>query len=292
MQTDKLGAYLDDFQDPFALSESDIFPLGENGVSKGGGVAPMEGIFDLYDPPTSKGMGTTDPASMKAAPFFSGIGGMLPKAPPSMFDNDSQPFGMDMVPPTPFSKPPMTSTPAQADPYSGQDDAASVMSSESGTTFMNYWRMDPTGQSKPQVVEKDLKRRQDRNLREQKRSLKITQQIVHLKGVLEEDGRRMKNSKISILVEVEDYIKELEGEIAQLSLKGQALAAQGGGASGANGLSWSGQAAEKSQAAPEPQVNGVNFKTLFDSASAPLAVTTVEGKFLQSNSRVSDMTSV
>ena len=63
-----------------------------------------------------------------------------------------------------------------------------------------------------------VKRKQDRNAREQKRSLKISQQIGHLKDVLEEDGKKVKNSKMAILVSVQEYIRELESQISVLQL--------------------------------------------------------------------------
>lgn len=60
------------------------------------------------------------------------------------------------------------------------------------------------------------KRRQDRNAREQKRSMRISQQINNLKEILENDGRRTKNSKIAILMAAEQYIRDLEKQAGDL----------------------------------------------------------------------------
>lgn len=283
------ASYMEDFQDAFScISDGDIFgvdPLAKPG-SQNTAMA-MDAMFDFQDAMDGKQMNTDVKGSFGLeAPTQGGFGG---------------PMGMDMVPLSPYPTKPRQQqiTPPHTDPFSSTsmqttDDASSVMSTESSAAtssgigfvagLMNYWRMDPTGaqnhqQSQPKLDTKDLKRRQDRNLREQKRSLKITQQIVHLKGVLEEDGRRMKNSKISILVEVEDYIKELEGAISQMSITKQQQQQAG--------MAWDGQSEGAAQRPPEASVNGVNYRSLFESSSAPMAVAGIDGRFLQSNPRVS-----
>jgi PAS domain-containing protein len=79
-----------------------------------------------------------------------------------------------------------------------------------------------TGNSSISLTPKDgsfVKRRQDRNAREQKRSMRISQQINNLKELLENDGRKMKNSKIAILIAAEDYIRDLERTADELDAK-------------------------------------------------------------------------
>jgi len=67
------------------------------------------------------------------------------------------------------------------------------------------------------ITEKDLekmtpaeRRRYERNLREQQRSFRISQQIQQLRDVLSESKVPFKPNKYSILVSVADYIKQLQ----------------------------------------------------------------------------------
>ena len=59
------------------------------------------------------------------------------------------------------------------------------------------------------------KKRQDRNAREQQRSLKISKQIENLKELLEGSGVSVKSSKFSVLEGVADYLKSLQDQIDQ-----------------------------------------------------------------------------
>ena len=53
------------------------------------------------------------------------------------------------------------------------------------------------------------------------------EQIGSLKEVLEKDGRKMKNSKMAILTGVESYIRELEGQISDMSITRQRVRTHG-----------------------------------------------------------------
>jgi PAS domain S-box-containing protein len=158
------------------------------------------------------------------------------------------------------------------------------------------------------------KRKQDRNAREQKRSLKISQQIGHLKTVLEKEGRKVKkNSKMAILLSVEDYIKELEEEIAGMTLMGGGKeGGKEGGGAGA-GFEWGGictatagaaaaveggREEEKSNCSTATVVtvvregeggrevaSGVGYQSLFKQVSTPLAVASVDGRLIDANVR-------
>lgn len=148
-----------------------------------------------------------------------------------------------------------------------------------------------------------VKRKQDRNAREQKRSLKISQQIGHLKSLLEEEGRKVKkNSKMAILLSVEDYIKELEEEVG-----GMVLGREGGREEGEGvkegmdvGVGTSVEAAGQRNGRSESDLSvatatsvredrevarGVGYHSLFKQVSTPLAVASVEGRFIDANVR-------
>jgi PAS domain-containing protein len=71
--------------------------------------------------------------------------------------------------------------------------------------------------------EDQVKRRQDRNLREQHRSQRITQQIDHLRSVLAEAQIRHKPDKFSTLITVGEYIKQLQERSAMLDVEHKKL---------------------------------------------------------------------
>ncbi len=163
--------------------------------------------------------------------------------------------------------------------------------------------------------EVSVKRKQDRNAREQKRSLKISQQIGHLKEVLEKDGKKVKNSKMAILLSVQHYIKELEGEISSLSLSRDNYGGSGGGGSSSSGCSMAGDdmsvgggngkdsgmlslggfsstgepscvlSTAIAAGSDQEVANGVGFHSLFKQVSTPLAVASMDGRFIDTNIR-------
>jgi PAS domain-containing protein len=68
-----------------------------------------------------------------------------------------------------------------------------------------------------------FKRRSDRNLREQRRSQKITSQIDQLREVLAAASVRFKPDKYSTLVRVVDYVRELQGRSTMLDTEHKKL---------------------------------------------------------------------
>lgn len=160
----------------------------------------------------------------------------------------------------------------------GFDDNASV--SDASYYGGMGWSCDASGNGKEDSCSK---RRQDRNAREQKRSLKISQQIGQLKDVLEVDGKKMKNSKIAILTGIEDYIRDLETQINALDLCRQKMSSMALEENGAP-VKMKEEVKEKKE---NHVVNGVDFKKVFKGASAPLAVASLDGRFLDSSGTVS-----
>lgn len=159
---------------------------------------------------------------------------------------------------------------------SGYDDNASV--SDASYYGGMGWSCDASGRD-----DSCSKRRQDRNAREQKRSLKISQQIGQLKDVLEVDGKKMKNSKIAILTGIEDYIRDLETQINALDLCRQKMSSMAVEEKGA-AMKMRDEAREKRE---NHVFNGVDFKKMFKGASSPLAVASLDGRFLDSSGTVS-----
>jgi len=67
------------------------------------------------------------------------------------------------------------------------------------------------------------RRRYERNLREQQRSYKISQQIKELRDVLQESNIPFRPNKYSILVSVAEYIRQLQGRAVMLDSEHQRL---------------------------------------------------------------------
>lgn len=100
----------------------------------------------------------------------------------------------------------------------------SVASSSNSLTFRNKRSRDSISSMAVSEDEDDRsKRREDRNLREQQRSQKITQQIDHLREVLGAANIRFKPDKFSTLATVVDYIKQLQQRSTVLDVEHKKL---------------------------------------------------------------------
>lgn len=139
------------------------------------------------------------------------------------------------------------------------------------------------------------RRRYDRNLREQQRSYRISQQIKQLRDVLASSNIPFKPNKFSILVSVAEYIKELQSraimldsdhkrlvdtirQTNELVASGQALGSEDQvGTAGATTLS----AAVNS---PDTLlIQGIDFETIFHHCPYPLGVASLDGRVLACN---------
>ncbi|KAG5180422.1 hypothetical protein JKP88DRAFT_166633 [Tribonema minus] len=160
------------------------------------------------------------------------------------------------------------------------------------------------------------KRRLERNAREQKRSLKISQRIDELRLLLRQSGISVKNSKSHVLQEGTNLIKlllrqqgALEAErahmlglVQMLSAGGntQGGARGGGGGGGADSQAQMQQAAaaaaqEKATAAATAAAAaasaaaasvGMDYQLIFHNAAIPLAVCSINGNIVECNSRM------
>lgn len=160
------------------------------------------------------------------------------------------------------------------------------------------------------------KRRHDRNLREQRRSQKITNQIDQLREVLAAASVRFKPDKYSTLVSVVEYVKELQRRSTMLDMEHKKLldtitqtnemvnkphlgnagaaassAADGTGTSGSkpdaavsggNGVASGGQG-DIYNDDELVFVRNVDYRCIFERCGMPLAVASIDGRLMDCN---------
>lgn len=140
--------------------------------------------------------------------------------------------------------------------------------------------------------EQSDKRRLDRNSREQKRSKRISDQIKELKGLLEAAGVNMvKGNKSSILTCAAEYIMDLQrrNEAAVCRARQPTPALSTSTATSTNGevSSWPSSSSFSGRAAGEDGAAGraINYRRVFHDQSVPVALTAVDGRFIDCNWR-------
>ena len=143
------------------------------------------------------------------------------------------------------------------------------------------------------------KRRYERNLREQQRSYKISQQIKELRIVLQESNIPFKPNKYSILLSVVDYIKELQtravyldqehqkllntlSQTSDLVNNGSNIHGDKGQNSGEAALDTCGRIGNDSELL---FVKGLDYKNIFLQCSNALCVASLDGRLLDCNSQ-------
>jgi len=142
------------------------------------------------------------------------------------------------------------------------------------------------------------KRRYERNLREQQRSFKISQQIKELRSVLQESNIPFKPNKYSILSSVVDYIKELQTRAVYLDQEHQKLlntisqtnelVNNCGKSSNENTIKFG---VEGNEAATSPLgndsellfVKGLDYKAIFSQCTSALCIASLDGRLLACN---------
>ncbi|KAL3924954.1 MAG: hypothetical protein SGILL_000727 [Bacillariaceae sp.] len=152
------------------------------------------------------------------------------------------------------------------------------------------------------------KRRQGRNLREQQRSQKITEQIEQLRSILSSAQIRHKPDKFSTLVTVGDYIQQLQERSAVLDAEHQKLIDTISRTNEmANEPHLPGSASSRSSNATHEAtdsnsgisdiyneeelvfVRNVDYKNIFNRCGIPLAVASIDGRFLDCNVEFEDL---
>ena len=143
------------------------------------------------------------------------------------------------------------------------------------------------------------KRRYDRNLREQQRSYKISQQIKELRSVLQESNIPFKPNKYSILLSVVEYIKELQTRAVYLDQEHQKLLntiAQTnelcnsrtvgfGENNNSSGINSPDTGATMGNDAELLFVKGLDYKSIFTQCSGALCVASLDGRLLDCNTQ-------
>ncbi len=141
----------------------------------------------------------------------------------------------------------------------------------------------------PNEMTPDERRRYERNLREQQRSHRISQQIKELRNVLTDSKVPFKPNKYSILMSVADYIKQLQtqstfldGEMNKLlnTIKKSSELVN-------SGLTPNMTANEEviGNDAEMLYVKGLDYKSIFEQMSVAFAVASLDGCIIHCNSK-------
>ena len=176
----------------------------------------------------------------------------------------------------------------------------------------------PPQEKSPEELEKmtpNERRRYERNLREQQRSYKISQQIKELREVLQESNIPFRPNKYSILVSVADYVKQLQGRaimldsehqrlidtIRQTNDRGTTFASNGGISMSAlsegqdDVLSSMDGCSTDDGLTPHSHllfVQGIDYLAVFRHCPFPIGVATLDGRMLDCNQAFEDLLQV
>lgn len=152
------------------------------------------------------------------------------------------------------------------------------------------------------------KRRTDRNVREQHRSHKITEQIAELKEVLSSANQQFKPDKYSTLTKVVEYIKQLQERSQMLDVEhkklvetisqtnemvnNQYVPAYTSGSDApsiSNDLLADGSSSSLGEESMV-YVRGLDYKIAFQGCGIPLALSSIDGRFLDCNDTFLELT--
>jgi len=138
--------------------------------------------------------------------------------------------GAQVIAPAPSSNISITSSTTKDtkinNSISNSSNSYSLLTSNNNNEIDDFLKTGPPKQMSASALSKlapEEKRRYDRNLREQQRSYKISQQIKELRTVLSESSVPFKPNKFSILMSVVGYIKDLQSRAMFLDSEHQKL---------------------------------------------------------------------
>lgn len=280
-----------------------------------GGMAPRGGFCGSYGP------GSMGAGSEPAGGGSMGVGSYAALEPHRFSGINPRPGG-----PIPYGPP--------YGPMSSQQPSSSPWMS------LSMGRDDDMGG--PDIEDRKVvldKRRSERNMREQKRSHKITEQISTLRNILQLSGVTCKGNKFSVLTTAAEYIQELQcrtdsldkerlhfisqlksmervsvgnilgmqcgvgggaGSVVQGSGASSTVASSTGASSTASsscggddrllasdpqGIDASGAAEPNSDQGTVAPPTGIDYSHVFRDAAVGMAVTTVDGRFIECNKR-------
>jgi PAS domain-containing protein len=156
------------------------------------------------------------------------------------------------------------------------------------------------------------KRKADRNAREQQRAQQVTDQIAHLREILERSGVSLgKTDKFSTLLAVEDYITSLQAKALELTGEHEKLLStiqqtteyvnshytatstippttSSSGSEESRAQESSDQDEESENDFPFHQ--GINYKWIFDCCPFSVAVASIDGRFIDCNTEFQELT--
>jgi PAS domain-containing protein len=136
------------------------------------------------------------------------------------------------------------------------------------------------------------RRRYERNLREQQRSYRISQQIKELREVLSESNVPFKPNKYSILMSVVEYIKQLQARAIMLDAEHQKLITtirQTNELVNAGNTPTSADDTELTNSSDSGSdsemlfVQGLDYRSVFEQSPASLGIAALDGRILECN---------
>jgi PAS domain-containing protein len=139
------------------------------------------------------------------------------------------------------------------------------------------------------------RRRYERNLREQQRSYRISQQIKELREVLTESNVPFKPNKYSILLSVVEYIKQLQSRAIMLDSEHQKLITtirktneiinSGNTPSSADETEMANTTSASDSGSDNEMlfVQGLDYESVFDQCPAALGIAALDGRILECN---------
>jgi Helix-loop-helix DNA-binding domain len=141
------------------------------------------------------------------------------------------------------------------------------------------------------------RRRYDRNLREQQRSYRISQQIKELRDVLQQSNVPFRPNKYSILVSVAEYIQQLQGRAIMLDSEherlintiqstNEAMKSNGDGSNDYGTSSSTSGSDEGHDSRNETNtlfVQGIDYEAAFAHCPYPLGVAALDGRIIAAN---------
>lgn len=141
------------------------------------------------------------------------------------------------------------------------------------------------------------RRRYERNLREQQRSYRISQQIKELRDVLTESNIPFKPNKFSILVSIAEYIKQLQSRAIMLDSEHQKLLDTINSATeiAASGQTFDDYGKDTSSASGAENdqdlmmVTGIDYKGVFEQNPVGFGVATLDGRLLDCNNAFEEL---
>jgi PAS domain-containing protein len=181
---------------------------------------------------------------------------------------------------------------------------------KSTKTSRKRLRQDHAEVSEDEEDNKGGTRRAGRNLREQQRSQKITQQIDELRDLLATANIPFKADKYSTLVTVSDFIKDLQEKSAMLDAEHKKLIetisktneivhnqyapASSRGDHSPGGMEINADSPDQALSSEDSDelllVRSIDYQTVFSSCGVPLAVASIDGRFMDCNTEFEKFT--